>query len=84
MGEKSFNDNRIMNYFLGGIITNNEIKNVQVAFNGEVYAANIYKIDENLYGWYSIYNKPSTTDENTIIIKATDDDGFIMWQKTLR
>ncbi|MEK3954498.1 hypothetical protein [Psychrobacillus sp. FSL K6-1464] len=80
----SFDDNGITNHFLGGIITNNEIKDVHVSFNGEVYEANIFKINENMYGWYSIYKKSSGLDENTVKIQALDEDGFIMWQKTLR
>ncbi|NME07810.1 hypothetical protein [Psychrobacillus sp. BL-248-WT-3] len=80
----SFDDKGITNHFLGGIITNNEIKDVHVSFNGEVYEADIFKINENMYGWYSIYKKSSGLDENTLKIQALDEDGFIMWQKTIR
>lgn len=84
LGENPFDNNGIVNHFFGGIITNMEIKDVHVSFNGEVYKANIFKVDDNMYGWYSIYKKSSALDENTIKIQALDEDGFIIWERILR
>lgn len=84
IGEDPFDNNGIMNHSFGGVITNNEIKDVNVSFNGEVYKANIFKVDDNMYGWYSIFKKTSAMDENTIKTQALDENGYIIWQRTLR
>ncbi|TQR16117.1 hypothetical protein [Psychrobacillus vulpis] len=83
LGERNV-DNGIENHFFGGVITNNEIKDVHVSFNGEVYKANIFKVDNNMYGWYSIFKKSSTLEENTVITQALDEDGLIIWERSLR
>ena len=84
LGEDPFDNSGIMNHSFGGVITNNEIKDVHVSFNGEVYEANIFKVDDNMYGWYSIFKKTSAMDENTIKIHGLDEDGVITWERTLR
>ncbi|MCZ8540202.1 hypothetical protein [Psychrobacillus psychrodurans] len=84
IGEDPFDKSRIMNHSFGGVITNNEIKDVHVSFNGEVYEANIFKVDDNIYGWYSIFKKKSAMDENMIKIHALDEDGVITWERNLR
>lgn len=83
IGEDPFDNSGIMNHSFGGVITNNEIKDVHVSFNGEVYEANIFKVDDNMYGWYSIFKETSTMDENTIKIHALDEEGVITWERTL-
>jgi len=83
LGDRNVNSG-IENHFFGGVITNNEIKDVHVSFNGEVYKANIFKVDDNMYGWYSIFNKSSTLEENTVITQALDEDGLIIWERSLR
>lgn len=77
-------DSGIENHFFGGVINNNEIKDVHISFNGEVYEANIFKIDDNMNGWYSVFKKLSTLDENTFKIQALDEDGLLIWERSLR
>lgn len=74
----------IHNHFFGGVITNKKIKEVHVSFNGEVYEANIFKVNDNMNGWYSIFKKSSTLDENKIITQALDENGFVIWETTVR
>jgi len=83
LGEDPFVDSGIMNHSFGGVITNNEIKDVHVSFSGEVYKAHIFKVDDNMFGWYSIFKKTSTVDENTKIY-ALDEDGYIIWERSLQ
>lgn len=71
-------------HFFGGVITNKEIKDVHVSFNGEIYKASIFKVDENMYGWYSIFNESSTLDEGMAKIQALNENGTIRWERSLR
>lgn len=77
-------DSGIENHFFGGVITNKEIKDVHVLFNGEVYEADIFEVEDDLKGWYSIFKKSTTLDENTIITQALDENGYVIWETTVR
>ncbi|MFJ7973655.1 hypothetical protein [Psychrobacillus sp. NPDC096389] len=77
-------DSGIENHFFGGVITNKEIKDVQVSINGEVYEANIFEVDDNMRGWYSIFKKSFTLDESIVKTQALDENGFAIWETTVR
>ncbi|WP_156289493.1 hypothetical protein [Oceanobacillus salinisoli] len=76
MDYKGYNE---YNYF-GGIITDKEIKNVQVLQNAKVHKANIFKVEDDIYGWYSIFENDRP---EKLRIEALDENGSILWQESM-
>ncbi|MFD1363244.1 hypothetical protein, partial [Lentibacillus salinarum] len=72
--------------YFGGIITDKEIKKVQVSQqNKKVHKANIFKMEDDISGWYSIFeNDKGDSEDNpdNMKIQALDNDGVILWQKS--
>ncbi|MBP1970934.1 hypothetical protein J2Z83_003070 [Virgibacillus natechei] len=71
------------NYF-GGIITDKEVKKVQVLQNEKVHEANIFKVDEDIYGWYSIFERDDKDRRDKLRIEALDENDVILWQESIR
>ena len=70
-------------YFLGGFITDTEIKTVQVYENDEVHETNIIELTDNTSVWYTIFDyerKSTPEDADQIKIEALDKDGIILWE----
>ncbi|RYG71286.1 hypothetical protein EU245_14555 [Lentibacillus lipolyticus] len=73
------------NYF-GGIITDKNIKKVQVLQDTKVHKANIFKMEDGIYGWYSIFENVSGVSRDSppdnMRIKAFDENDAILWQES--
>lgn len=72
-------------HYLGGIITDNEIKEVEIIQNANVHhEANIFKVDEETYGWYSIIEEGRLPDkDDEFIIKALNQNDEVLWQHSM-
>lgn len=71
-------------YFFGGVITDNQIKQVRVLQNDIIHEANIITVNDHLNIWYSIfdYEKKSITDKPEMLkIETLDNDGVILWEE---
>ncbi len=72
------------NYF-GGIITDKNIKEIQVLQDKKVHKAIIFKLKDNIYGWYSIFQSKREVmgdSPDNIRIQALGEDDVILWQET--
>ncbi|MFD1608731.1 hypothetical protein [Oceanobacillus luteolus] len=67
--------------FYGGIITENEIQQVNLVQNEKIHEAEIVKIDNNLSIWYSLFDYETSIEPDQIKIEALDNDGLIVWEE---
>ena len=70
-------------YYVGGIITDTEIKDIQVLYNAEKHDAEIFKINDALYGWYSFFKSEHNDSgiEDRMKIRVLDEKGKEIWNK---
>lgn len=70
-------------YYLGGIITDTKIKEVQVLHNMIKHDAEVFKINDELYGWYSFFKieHHNSDMEDRLKIRVLDEKGKEIWNK---
>lgn len=75
----NFNGDGQYNY-LGGVITDKEIEEVQVLQNSETQETELFKAEDGLYGWYSIFEYDE--DNNNIKVEGLDGSANVLWEES--
>lgn len=72
-------------HYFGGIITDNEIKEVEIIQNANIHhRANIFKVNEETYAWYSIIEDGRLKDkDDQFKIKALDQNDRVLWHHSI-